>query len=217
LRKDDGNFEQQVEKRFKMIEEDYDEYDEEVEYYAVRPNKTQIKKDIAALFALGEEMAELSSDQLNTLMLPEKILQAVHEVSGMPHKGARKRLLKYIAGQLHLIDAAPIIEKMARIKNKSAHAVREHHLAEQWRDRLIAEGNEVVTEFLDDFPEADSQQLRQFIRNAQKEFAASKPPKSARLLYRYIKDILQNDGHLAGEGESEEDDEDLLGEDQEEI
>jgi ribosome-associated protein len=217
LRKGDGNFEQQVEKRFKMIEEDYDEYDEEVEYYAVRPNKTQIKKDIAALFALGEEMAELSSDQLNTLMLPEKILRAVHEVSGMPHKGARKRLLKYIAGQLHLIDAAPIIEKMARIKNKSAHAVREHHLAEQWRDRLIAEGNEVVTEFLDDFPEADSQQLRQFIRNAQKEFAASKPPKSARLLYRYIKDILQNDGHLAGEGESEEDDEDLLGEDQEEI
>src|SRR5512139_1235917 len=126
--------------RFEMIEEDYDEYDEDGEYYAERPNKTRIKKEIAALFALGEEMAGLSPDQLTNFMLPEKILQAVREVSGMPHKGARKRLLKYIAGQLYQIESAPIIEKMARIKNKSAHAVREHHLAELWRDRLIAEG-----------------------------------------------------------------------------
>jgi ribosome-associated protein len=200
-----------------MIEEDYDEYEEEVEYYAVRPNKTQIKKDIAALFALGEEMSALSPDQLDTLMLPEKILQAVREVSGMPHKGARKRLLKYIAGQLHLIDAAPIIEKLARIKNKSAHAVREHHLAEQWRDRLLAEGNDAVTEFLDDYPKADSQQLRQLIRNTQKEIAASKPPKSARLLYRYIKELLQDEELLAVEDELEAGEEGFSGEEPQDI
>ena len=179
-----------------MIEEDYDGYDEDVEYYAVRPNKTQIKKEIAELFALGEEMSSLSPDQLSTLMLPEKILQAVREVSGMPHKGARKRLLKYIAGQLYQIDVAPIVEKLERIKNKSAHAVREHHLAEQWRDRLIYEGNDAVTELLEDYPEADSQQLRQLIRNAQKENAAAKPPKSARILYRFVKELLQNENEL---------------------
>jgi ribosome-associated protein len=201
-----------------MIEEDYDEYDEEVEYYAVRPNKTQIKKEIAALFALGEEMSNLSPDQLHTLALPEKILQAVREVSGMPHKGARKRLLKYIAGQLHLIDVAPIVEKLARIKNKSAHAVREHHLAEQWRDRLLAEGNDAVTDLLDEYPEADSQQLRQMIRNAQKEIAGSKPPKSARLLYRYIKELLQKDGLMQEEElEDSEEDEDAFEEGQEEL
>jgi ribosome-associated protein len=205
-----------------MIEEDYDEYDEEVEYYAVRPNKTRIKKEIAALFKLGEEMSVLSPDQLGRLMLPEKILQAVREVSGMPHTGARKRLLKYIAGQLHQIDVEPYVEKLARLKNKSAHAVREHHLAEQWRDRLIAEGNEAVTELLDDCPEADSQHLRQLIRNAQKEIAAAKPPKSSRLLYRYVKSLLQNDGLPAEEDEAEEDESDVgggdaFGEDREEI
>lgn len=192
-----------------MIEEDYDEFDEDVEYYAVRPNKTQIKKEIAALFALGEEMSALSPEQLRTLMLPEKIQQAVKEASGMPHKGARKRLLKYIAGQLHMIDVAPIIEKLERIQNKSAHAVREHHLAEQWRDRLLAEGNDALTELLDDFPEADSQQLRQLIRNAQKELAAEKPPKSARMLYRYVKELLQGQTDLptnASEADIDEDD-----------
>jgi ribosome-associated protein len=172
-------------------EYEYEYDDEEIEYYAIRPNKTQIKREIAALFTLGEEMSELSPGQLKTLELPENINKAVAEVSGMAHTGARKRLLKYIAGQLHKIDAEPILEKMARIKNKSAHAVREHHIVERWRDRLIAEGNDALTELLDEHPHADRQLLRQLLRNAQKEIAAGKPPKSSRLLYRRLKELFQ--------------------------
>ncbi|MDD5580334.1 MAG: ribosome biogenesis factor YjgA [Methylobacter sp.] len=173
-----------------MIEEfEYEE--EDVEYYAVRPNKTQIKKDIAVLFALGEEMSELSAAQLKSFELPENIYKPLTEVAGMPHKGARKRLLKFIAGQLHKIDVEPFLEKLARIKNQSAHAVREHHLVERWRDRLIAEGNDGLAALLSDQPQADRQQLRQLLRNAQKEAEAAKPPKSARLLYRYLKDLFE--------------------------
>ena len=175
-------------------EHDYEyEYDDkgEIVYYAVRPNKTQIKKDMAALFALSEEMSELSASQLKYLELPENIHKAVVEVSGMPHKGARKRLLKFITGQLHKIDVEPILEKLARMKNKSAHAVREHHIVERWRDQLIAGGNETLTELLNEHPQADRQQLRQLLRNAQKEAEAAKPPKSSRLLYRYLKDLFK--------------------------
>lgn len=179
-------------------EYEYDD-DEEVEYYAIRPNKTQIKKDMAALFAVAEEMSELSAGQLKTLELPEVIHKAVVEVSGMAHKGARKRLLKFIVGQLHKIDAAPILEKLARIKNKSAHAVREHHIAERWRDRLIAEGNNALTELLDEQPHADRQLLRQLLRNAQKEAEAGKPPKSSRLLYRQLKQLFQVEGEFEDE------------------
>ncbi|MGZ8181402.1 MAG: ribosome biogenesis factor YjgA [Methylobacter sp.] len=185
------------------MNEEYEYDDEEVEYYAIRPNKTQIKKDMAALFAVSEEMSELSAGQLKTLELPEVINKAVVEVSGMPHKGARKRLLKFIAGQLHKIDVEPILEKLARIKNKSAHAVREHHTAERWRDRLIAEGNDALTELLDEQPHADRQLLRQLLRNAQKEAEAGKPPKSSRLLYRQLKALFQ----VEGEVEEEPDDE----------
>jgi ribosome-associated protein len=77
------------------------------------------------------------------------------------------------------------------MKNKSAHAVREHHIVERWRDRLIAEGNEALTELLDEQPHADRQLLRQLLRNAQKEAEADKPPRSSRLLYRYLKEIFQ--------------------------
>ena len=191
-------------------EHDYEyEYDDqgEIVYYAVRPNKTQIKKDMAVLFALSEELSELSAAQLKTLELPENIHKAIVEVSGMPHKGARKRLLKFITGQLHKIDVEPILEKLARIKNKSAHAVREHHIAERWRDKLIAEGNDALTELLNEQPHADRQQLRQLIRNAQKEAEAAKPPKSSRLLYRYLKTLLKVEGETESEDVVEFEDE----------
>jgi ribosome-associated protein len=100
-------------------EHDYEyEYDDqgEIVYYAVRPNKTQLKKDMAVLFALSEELSELSAAQLKTLELPENIHKAIVEVSGMPHKGARKRLLKFITGQLHKIDVEPILEKLSRMR-----------------------------------------------------------------------------------------------------
>jgi ribosome-associated protein len=195
-----------------MSEEfDYEyEYDEngEVVYYAVRPNKTQIKKEIATLFTLAEEMSALSATQIQSLELPEIIDKAMIEVSKMSHTGARKRLLKYIAGQLHKIDVDPILERLARITNKSAHAVREHHMAEHWRDKLIAEGNEALTEFLDEYHHADSQQLRQLMRNAQKEAELAKPPKSSRLLYRYLKELLQTESEEVLESLTDADAED---------
>lgn len=173
---------------------DYEyEYDEngEIVYYAIRPNKTQLKKDIAVLFALAEKMSTLTPTQLSRLELPDNLLKAVIEVSGMPHKGARKRLLKFIAGQLHKMDVEPINEKLARLENRSAHATREHHIVERWRDRLISGGNEALAILLDEQPEADRQHLRQLIRNAQKEAETNKPPKSSRLIYRYLKQLFE--------------------------
>jgi len=185
--------------------DDYEETGEDVEYYAVRPNKTQLKKDIAELFALGETMSKLSPPQLNSLELPENIRKAISEVGDMPHKGARKRLLKYIAGQLHKIDIDPVQEKLDRIQNKSAHSVREHHITEHWRDKLIHEGNEALTELFDEQPIADLQQIRQLLRNIKKETETGKPPKSTRLLYRYLKTLFQFDADSELEDEQEGD------------
>jgi ribosome-associated protein len=162
---------------------------------------------MAVIFALSEEMAELPAGQLKLLELPEIIYKAVVEASGMPHKGARKRQLKFITGQLFKIDIDPILEKLSRIKNKSAHAVREHHVVERWRDRLIAEGNDALTVLLAEQPQADRQLLRQLLRNAQKEAELGKPPKSSRLLYRQLKELFKVEGELEDDAGLEDDEE----------
>jgi len=193
-----------------MIEEEYfydDELDEEeVEYYAIRPNKTQIKRDIAAIFSMAEEISSLAPAQLAQFELPEKIETALLDAGKMGKNAARKRLLKFITAQLRELDIDAVKEKLARMKNQSAHAVREHHQAERWRDQLVADtGNQLLTSFIAEYPDADIQHVRQLQRNAQKEAKEGKPPKSARLLYRYIKDLIsdQQEQPLSFEGDAE--------------
>ncbi|MGR8931205.1 MAG: ribosome biogenesis factor YjgA, partial [Gammaproteobacteria bacterium] len=109
----------------------------------------------------------------------------------MGKNAARKRLLKFITAQFRELDTEAVKEKLARMKNQSAHGVREHHQAERWRDQLVADtSNQLLTSFVEEYPEADIQHVRQLQRNAQKEAKEGKAPKSARMLYRYIKDLL---------------------------
>jgi ribosome-associated protein len=178
-------------------DDDYEyEYDEDgnIVYYAVRPNKTQIKKEIAVLLALGEEISNLPSAQITALSLPEKLDASIREIAKMPHKGARKRQLKFIAQQFYKMDdIQPILDKVAKFKNQSSHAVREHHAAERWRERLLTEGQVALTALLDDYPMADRQQLRLLIRQALKERELTTPPKASRQLYRYLKQLFDED------------------------
>ena len=110
----------------------------------------------------------------------------------MPLKGARKRQMKYITANMRKIDIEPITEKLDKIKAKSAHAARELHQLERWRDRLLTDDKQALTEFLAQHSGADVQHMRQLIRNAKKELVTAKPPKSSRLLFRYLRVLLES-------------------------
>ena len=57
---------------------------------------------------------------------------------------------------------------------------------------MIADAN-VLAEFIAQYPNVDPQtdipHLRTLIRNAQKELAASKPPKSSREIFKVLREI----------------------------
>jgi len=64
---------------------------------------------------------------------------------------------------------------------------------ERWRDRLLEEGDHVLEELVTQHPDVDRQYLRQLMRNAGKEKLANKPPRSARLLFRYLRELMEED------------------------
>jgi len=171
---------------------EYDENGEIIQYYAIRPNKEQIKRDIAEVAKLAEELTNLSENQLTSMHMPEQLEKAIVAAKKMPvTKPARKRQLKFITAKLREIDLEKVNDVLGRIKSRNAHGVREHHQAEQWRDQLIVcEDNTVLTDLLNEQPMADRQHLKQLQRNAQKEAKEEKPPKSARLLYQYLKELI---------------------------
>jgi len=173
-------------------EPQYDENGDLIAYYAIRPNKEQIKRDIAEIATLAEELTHVTENQLTSMNLPDQIASAITAAKKMPStKQARKRQMKFITAHLRNIELDTVNEVLDRIKTKNAHGVREHHQAEQWRDKLIAcEGNDELTALLNEQPTADRQHLRQLQRNAQKEAKLEKPPKSSRLLYQYLKELI---------------------------
>jgi len=90
------------------------------------------------------------------------------------------------------IDTAPITEQLARWEGKHTAENAYFHGLERWRDRLINDAN-ALSEFMALHPTTDSQQLRTLIRNAQKEQAAAKPPKSSREIFRLLREITSSE------------------------
>ncbi len=161
-----------------------EESDEEAD---LAPSKSQKKRDMEALQSLGAELVKLSRERLRKMDLPERLLTEVLEAQRLTANGAIRRQKQFIGKLMRDVDAEPIAEQLAAIRGESSAAKAEFHALEHWRERLL-ENDAAFTEWLDRHPDADVQQMRQLIRNARKEAAESKPPKSSRILFRLLRD-----------------------------
>jgi ribosome-associated protein len=151
-------------------------------------SKTKLKAEADAQQELGVRLTELPKDRLLKLNLPEDIVTAVLETKKITANGAIRRHRQYLGRLMREIDTAPITEQLARWEGKHTAENAYFHGLERWRDRLINDAN-ALSEFMSLHPTTDSQQLRTLIRNAQKEQAAAKPPKSSREIFRILREI----------------------------
>lgn len=155
------------------------------------PSKSQRKRDMDALQAIGAELTELNTQQLASIDLPESLREAVLEARGMKHNEARRRQVQYIGKLMRQIDdPAPIRSKLDGFLSVSAEQTAQLHHIERWRERLLADPKSVA-EFIAAYPEADSQQLRTLLRNTADERARAKPPKHFRALFQMIRGLVE--------------------------
>lgn len=168
--------------------EDY----EDEELHNVRgPSKSSRKRESNALQDLGEELLALSAEQLQRLDLPEQLYEAVRVGQSIKAHGGLLRQRKFIGKLLRQLDVEPIRAGLEDLRGASVEQVRLLHECERWRDRMLAEGDAAINQFVGDYPEAERQKLRQWVRDAQHEREAEKPPRAARLLFRYLREILE--------------------------
>ncbi len=165
---------------------------EELEYqYAVRPNKSAMKRENAELEDLGEELISLPKERLNGLEMPTQLFEAITLAQNIAnHHGAFKRQRKFITKLLRDMDVSPLRGQLDRHSNLSARAVHHQHLIERWRDRLLKGGDHDLNALMAVYPDAERQKLRQLIRDAHKEQAAEASPRSARLLFKYLRELM---------------------------
>lgn len=163
------------------LEEEYD-----------RPSKSQLKREMTALQKLGEQLVNESADRLKRVPMPDKLRDAIMECQKIRHNEGRRRQLQYIGKIMRSLDE----DAVAQINNTldswkgllKADTVLMHAIENQ-REKLLSDGS-ALTEFVQRYPAADIQQLRTLIRNAKKEAAENKPPKSYREIYRQLKQLM---------------------------
>jgi ribosome-associated protein len=150
-------------------------------------SKSQRKREMTALQDMGAELVKLPRGRLEKLDLPESLFNALLEAQRLTSHGAIRRQMQYIGKLMRAVESEPIAEQLAVIRGESAAAKAEFHALERWRERLILD-DQALTAWLSDHPGADVTQLRQLIRNARREAAGGKPPKSSRALFRLLRD-----------------------------
>ncbi|MDD5037003.1 MAG: ribosome biogenesis factor YjgA [Methylococcaceae bacterium] len=173
-------------------------------HYAVRPNKSEQKREAAALEDLAERLIDLPIDRLKALTLPQELREAVELARSIAgHHGAFKRQRKFIAKLMREMDVSPIHECLDRLDNRSSLAIHRLHVIERWRDRLLKGDDHDLNALMAEHPDADRQKLRQLIRDARKEHQNQTPPRSARLLFLYLRELISSEEDESVDGTDE--------------
>ena len=149
-------------------------------------SKTQRKKEMHALQALGIELVELGDAQLDALELPDRLAAAVRAAKRIRSHEGRRRQLQYIGRLMRDVDAAPIRAQLDAITGQSAAAAARHRRLEALRERLLGDDG-ALTDYVASHAGADLQELRTLIRNARREQQEGRPPRAYRELFRLLK------------------------------
>lgn len=156
-------------------------------------SKTQVKKEMHALQDLGKRLTELRPDQLAKIPISPDLQKAIEESRRIKQREATRRHLQYIGKLMRDEDIEAIQHGVDLFDSSSKAFAQLIHGVEHWRERLIAEGNDALTAYLDEHPQADVQHLRQLVRNAVKDADNEKNTGAAKKLFRYLKSIVDNE------------------------
>ena len=138
---------------------------------------------------LGERLTRLSASQLARMPLSEEMLAAIGETHRIKSHNALRRHYRRL-GKLLRSEELPAIQlAVDEIDGKHQAGVDRFHQLERWRDRLIEGDSDDFGEFLDNYPEADRQHLRQLIQAVQRERAKEQPPAAFRKLFKYLREV----------------------------
>ena len=168
------------------VPDNQEEEDEEI----IWVSKSEIKRDAEELKRLGLELVELGKNSLDRIPLDEQ-LRAEIELAQRIKKEGRRRQLQLIGKLLRARDVEPIRLALDKLKNRHNQQVALLHKLESLRDRLIEQGDDAMADVIALYPQADRQQLRSMIRNAQKEKAGNKPPKTSRQIFQYLRELAE--------------------------
>lgn len=162
-----------------------DEFTEEFE----GKSKSQLKREMHSLQKLGESLIALKPAQVAEIPMSERLRAAIEEAWRIRQNEAKRRHMQYVGKLMRHENVEQLQNSLDGFHAGSEENTRRLHMAERWRERLLAD-DDAVTEFMAEYPEAEAQHLRNLVRNTRREAAIERNGGSSRKLFRYIRDRL---------------------------
>lgn len=189
-----------------------DQFEEEEDF---GPSRSELRREALGVLALAMQLVELSDARIQQIPMDDDLRRLVLSTKRITAQIARKRAVQYLAKMMRREEDEALQAIRAALDHDKVEGRREAaqlHRVEYWRDRLVALGDDALSELLAEYPHGDRQQLRQLARNAAQEKLKGKPPHASRELFRELRElILAGAAHDAAAAEAREDDTDPSG------
>jgi ribosome-associated protein len=160
-----------------------------IENDSLEISKSQRKREANELLDLAKTLVAMTEARLKRIPMDLELRDAVEFSRSIKAHGARKRQLMTVGKMLRQRDNQELMDAVNNIDQKTRQANARFHHIETWRDRLLEGSDQVLSELLEQAPDANAQILRQLIRNAQKEALHGKPPSSSRKLFKLLREM----------------------------
>lgn len=153
-----------------------------------RASKTEQKKAVQRMAALGAQLAELPKKQLEQLPVEERLIEALLDVQLISSHEARRRQFQRIGKLLRNEDETMILSYLTPQQGAKKTAQ-----LQRWVDRMIAQGDPAIKEFIKTYNAAEHHAIRQHIlriqRDIQKQLGDETVAESKLKLFNYAQQV----------------------------
>jgi ribosome-associated protein len=181
-------------RKAQMAQEQFDKDESGAEDFNTEgPSKSSLKREMQARQKLGEQLTQLNAKQLEQIPLNDELREALADYRRFRHREAKRRQLQFIGRLMREVEMEPLEQALQLTRAGSVAAKNLQHRLEQWRDRLIDEGDKAVNELVDQYEQIERQTLRRLIREARKQKQLNQAPMASRKLFQYLKTFITTD------------------------
>jgi len=153
-----------------------------------RASKTEQKKAVQRMAALGEQLAQLSIKQIKNLPVEERLIDTLLDVQTITSHEARRRQFQRVGKLLRNEDETMILSYLTPQQGAKKTAQ-----LQRWVDRMIAQGDPVIKEFMKAHNAAEHHAIRQHIlrihRDIKNQVTEEELAASKLKLFNYIQQV----------------------------
>jgi len=162
--------------------------EEDFESLEGRASKTEQKKAVQRMAALGEQLAQLSTKQIQKLPVEERLIDALLELQSITSHEARRRQCQRIGKLLRNEDESVILSYLTPQQGAKKTAQ-----LQRWVERIIKDGDPVINDFSKTYKAAERHTLRQHAlrihRDMKQEIPAEELEASKLKLFNYVQQV----------------------------